>query len=114
MAGYTIAVGQTHPYWTLEWWSVNQDTGKRELKDFTGLTASNFTLILHPVSNAVNGGADITGTGAFVLVSNPGWLQYQPSASDVALPGTYQCYVTANFNGLLDVSQPFTLTIGAK
>lgn len=106
MALSPLYVGQLHPAWTFEW---KTDSGK--LKDFTGLVASNFQLLLKPVA----GGSDIVGGGAFVIVSNPGWLQYQPATGDTATAGTYQGFIVAMFPGALpDVSDPFPLQIVAK
>lgn len=106
MALSPMYMGQLHPAWTFEW---RTDSGK--LKDFTGLSASNFQLLLKPVA----GGSDIVGGGTFVIVSNPGWLQYQPVAADMAAAGTYSGFIVATFPGTLpDVSDPFTLQIIAK
>lgn len=111
MALYTIVAGQQHPYWTVEWKTVNANNGKSALKDFTGLVPSNFSLTLH---NLQGGIPDITGIGTFVIVSSPGWIQYQPAAADVATPGQYQVFITANYGSLPDICLPFNLTIAAK
>lgn len=96
--------GALHPAWTFLWRLPDGS-----LKDFTGLTTSNFSLVLHPLNSNTS---DIVGGGVFGLVN--GVLVYQPVANDVATPGNYQLIITATYpGGLPDKTQPYLFPIVA-
>ena len=95
--------GALHPTWTLIWQLPNGT-----MKDFTGLLAANFELLLHPL-NSTN--PDIIGGGTFTIVTN-GIVQYQPVSADVSTPGQYQLILAATFPGALpDKTQPYYFQI---
>ncbi len=59
--------------------------------DITSLSASNFTITLHPFS-----GIDITGTGTVTIItSSPALISYKFSVADVANPFSGQIFVKA-------------------
>ncbi len=63
--------------------------------NITSLTASSFTMVIHPSS-----GTDVTGTGTFTVVtSNPAVVTYQFSDADTLVGQNVSLFVEAVFPG---------------
>lgn len=75
-------------------------------QDFSGLSATNLGLIIHPV-----GGTAITGDGVFQIINaSQGILAYQPVIADFATPGPTLVTVTINLPGY-NPSTPLLITV---
>ena len=91
-------VGQLSPAWTIP---ITDDTGASV--NLTGVLAGAFTLTIYETTY----GATRAGAGVFSIVTaNPGVVQYQWAAADVAQAGAFTLTVSWTANGDAEDSDP--------
>ncbi len=93
--------GDTAPAWTFQ---LIPDTGAFSI---TGLSTSNFSLIIRNTDDVPP--VDSNGTGTFSnltaatlngsIVTTPASVQYSPSSADVANLGNFQLFVIVTYSG---------------
>lgn len=103
--------GDQAPTWTLQ---LIPDTSAFSI---TGLSPSNFSLIIRNVDDVPP--VDTTGTGTFSnltaavlngsVVTTPASIQYTPSPADVANLGNYQLFVIVTYGTYGNPTQTFTV-----
>jgi hypothetical protein len=103
--------GDTAPIWTFQ---LIPDSGAFNI---TGLSPSNFSLIIRNVDDVPP--VDATGTGTFSnltaatlngsVVITPASIQYVPSTADVANLGNFQLFVVATYPIAGNPTQTFTV-----